>query len=112
MDNAEAIKQISTRLDQQNELLNCQDKKLNDIQNALSQLAVQDEQINQLKKEQATMWKKFDSLIGNKGLLTKISNYQASCPRGQLKYLWFTVIPMGITQLAVTISIIKIALLM
>lgn len=112
MDNTEAINQISSRLDEQNKLLSEQDKKLSEIQTALAQIAVQDEQIRQLRKEQSALWGKMDTLTGNDGVISQIQQKQASCPKNQIKYLWFAIIPMGISQIGVAVGIVRLTLCM
>jgi len=110
MDNIEAINQISSRLDEQNKLLSKQDKKLSDIQTALAQISVQDEQIRQIRKEQSAMWDKIDGLTANDGIISQMQQKQASCPRDQIKSLWYIVVPMGLTQIGVAIAIIRVAM--
>jgi len=81
-------------------------RKLDDIQKTLQKLAVQDEQIQQLQRDQGVLWSKVNELISPKGVLASVQNHQAGCPRHQLKYLWMVVVPMGITQIAIAIKII------
>ena len=78
---------------------------LNDIRQTLNTLAVQSEQIQSLRGEVNGLWRKWDGLIDPAtGSLTRIQNHQASCPRGQVKWLWTIIIPQGITIIALGIA--------
>ena len=83
-----------------------QGAKLDAIQRTLSKLAVQDEKIRQLQQEQSAIWRKMDELNGPKGVITSMQKHQASCPRKQIHYLWYIVVPMGFTQLAMAWKIL------
>ena len=85
---------------------------LGEIQKTLNLLAVQNERITTVQKQVADLWKKYDELAHpNTGMLSVIKNFQASCPREsikiQLKWLWCTLVPLMITQIAVAIRLIK-----
>jgi uncharacterized phage infection (PIP) family protein YhgE len=99
MTTEQAIDQIHKQLERQN-------KKLETIQQTLQKIAVQEEQIRQIQSEQQALWLKMDALTATDGTITQILNYQASCPRHQIKYLWLVVIPMGLTQLTVSVKLI------
>lgn len=68
------------------------ERKLDGIQGTLNQIAVQNEQIVHLQGETSALWKKWDDFTRPDGELTRIVRHQASCPRGQIKFLWWVVI--------------------
>ena len=101
----QAIESIKKQLEHQKKSLDRQAEKLDSIQQTLQKIAVQDEQIRQIQAEQQALWKKFDSIAGANGVVSQIQQYQASCPRRQIQVMWYVVIPMGLTQLAMAVKI-------
>jgi hypothetical protein len=89
--------------------LNHHGKKLDEIRDTLQHMAVQDEQIKQIQREQVKMWEKIDDLCGQGGTISRIERHQASCPRKQIQIMWYVVIPMGLTQLAMAAKLLSIA---
>jgi hypothetical protein len=86
------------------------ERKLDGIQETLNEVAVQNEQIATLQGETRTLFGKWDDFTRPGGELNRMIRHQASCPRGQIRYLWCIVIPMGLTLLGVGFAVIKIAL--
>jgi len=104
----DAIRNINRQLQEQGRHLERQGEKLDSIQSTLQQIAVQDEQIRQLQDQQSAMWGKIDSLCASDGPLAQVRQWQAGCPRNQIKYLWVVVIPMGLTMLGTALALIKL----
>lgn len=83
------------------------EKKLDSIANAIAVIAVQDEKIIHLEKNVSKLWEKYDQGFGQSGVITKVMQYQASCPRTEVDRLnvrvWGLIISMLllITGLAV-----------
>lgn len=67
--------------------------QLSDIKNTLSKMAVQDEKISRQQSEISAIWKKLDEV--NKDL-HQCRNWQASCPRATVNWMWSVLIPMGL----------------
>ena len=86
-------------------VLNDHGKKLSDIQKTLERIAVQDEQIRSMQEDIRSLWSKYDLLQGPDGTMARVTNWQASCPRAQIKFLWMVVIPMGLTNLGLALKI-------
>jgi len=101
MTDDQAMNQIHRTLDEHGQ-------KLSDIQSTLQKIAVQDEQIRQIQSEQQALWRKFDSIAGANGVVSQIQQHQASCPRRQIQVMWYVVIPMGLTQLAMAAKLLTI----
>jgi len=93
------IKRIYSKLEEQ-------DGKLAQIATTLSHMAVQDEQLRQLRECQGQFRQQIEDISGKDGVLTKMHTYQASCPRKQIRYLWLIVVPMGFTQLAIGVKLL------
>lgn len=65
---------------------------LKEMSDSLSRLAVQDERLKNLESQQQTLWRKYDSLTDpNIGQITDLVKHKASCPRNQIKFLWWFV---------------------
>lgn len=67
------------------EKLDVMARKVDKIETAVGLIAVQSERINNLQIQVQALWDKYDEACGPDGLVNKISNYQASCPRDSLK---------------------------
>lgn len=83
-------------------------QKLSDIQRTLQQIAVQDEQIRTLQEDIREQKQQIDTIQGPTGCIAEIRNFQASCPRQQIKYLWWVVVPMSLTQVGLFLMTVKI----
>jgi SMC interacting uncharacterized protein involved in chromosome segregation len=86
--------------------------KLDAIHETLAKMAIQGEQIVQLSRQQDNLWRKYDKMqeeIHNlqSGEIAKILAWQASCPRTTIKWIWYVVIPMGLTLLAIAANLSK-----
>jgi len=57
------------------------DKKVDKIENAVSLIAVQNEKITNLSSQVNALWEKYDAVFAPDGIITHLSNFQASCPR-------------------------------
>lgn len=90
------------------QILDDHGKKLSAIQDTLQRIAVQDEQIRALQDDIKEQDKKLAEIHGPNGCLAEISRFQASCPRHQIKFLWMTVIPMGMTQIGILLAAMKL----
>jgi len=104
----QAIDSVKKQLEHQKKSLDRQAEKLDSIQQTLQKIAVQDEQIRQIQAEQQALWKKFDAISGANGVVSQIQQHQASCPRKQIQVMWYVVIPMGLTQLAMAAKLLEI----
>ena len=81
---------------------------LKEISETLSKLAVQEERIKNLESAQSTLWRKYDQLIDpSTGQLSKIVSHQASCPRPQIKFLWWFV---GTVNISVLIALVVLVM--
>ena len=67
--------------------------QLGEIKETLSKMAVQDEKISRQQAEISALWKKLDEI--NKELI-QCRNWQASCPRTTINWMWCVLIPMGL----------------
>lgn len=62
------------------------DGRLDRIEIAITKLSVQEEKILNIQVQQSALWKKYDEAFSPKdGVVTKIANHQASCPRDEIK---------------------------
>lgn len=76
-------------------------EKLDRINDALTKIAIQKTRLDGIEKRVDGMWGKWDDNI-----LPMIQN----CPREQIKYLWWVVVPMALTQLGMGLVLIKAGL--
>ena len=90
-----------------NERLDKIEHKLDRIAETLNVVAVQNEQIGSLQIQVNALWHKYDGLTGPDSLLARVSTHQASCPRGQIKYLWMLIVPLSLTILGVGFKILQ-----
>jgi len=90
------------------------EKKLDDhgdilksIQGTLQAIAVQDEKIRAMQVSIETLYHRMDGITDpGVGIISKIQAWQASCPRSQIKSMWYVVLPMGLTQIGILVAII------
>jgi hypothetical protein len=77
------------------------------IKEGLFKLAVQSEQISTMQINIDALWKKHDSLIDpQKGVLPKIQQFQAACPKETLlKSIFCINIPIGLALLALSVRV-------
>jgi len=83
------------------------ERKLDDISETLSQIAVQRDRLERLDEQMRSLWKRYDTLVEPDGILSKISAFQASCPRNQVRWVWVTLVPLIFTQLAFGIALLR-----
>lgn len=93
-----------------------QGKRLESIETAIRQIAVQNNQIEHLQSQTTEVWRKHDALCekynyltGPGGAISQLTAFQASCPRKQLGRLWWAVglsatLSLTSTGLAITIA--------
>lgn len=109
MANDPTLEQLNYKLDSHGELIKKQGQQLDGIQRTIQQLAVQDKEIKYLQHEQQKDRERIETLCATDGVISRIQNHQASCPRGQIKVLWSVVLPMGVSLLGVTYALISLA---
>jgi hypothetical protein len=90
-----------TDIDRVLEKLEEQNKRLDQIERAVTAIAVQDEKIVNLQTQVNGLWKKFDLYFSGNGVIPTMQQHQASCPRNQVKYIWGAVF---VTALSVIIK--------
>ena len=79
------LKSIEKKIDEQG-------KEIRVISDTLSVIAVQRERIKHVEIQQVALWKKYDILVSpDTGPLQRLMKHQASCPRDQIKFLWWFV---------------------
>ena len=79
------LKSIEKKIDEQG-------KEIKVISDTLSIIAVQRERIKHVEIQQVALWKKYDMLVSpDTGPLQRLMKHQASCPRDQIKFLWWFV---------------------
>lgn len=59
--------------------------KVDKIETAVGLIAVQSERINNLSNQVNSLWLKYDTAFGSDGVITEVRNWQASCPRLQMR---------------------------
>ena len=67
------------------ETLESMSDRLLKIEQVMSIIAVQDEKILNLQAQVSQLWKKHDQACGPEGVVNQVKNFQASCPRIQIK---------------------------
>jgi len=96
------------RLETINSELQRQGKRLDKIAETLQQIAVQENRLGMTEAQLNTLWRKYNQLADpNTGQLTKIMKWQASCPRGQIKFLWWFV---AVVDTAILIALMGVLL--
>ena len=79
------LKSIEKKIDEQG-------KEIKVISDTLSIIAVQKERIKHVEIQQVALWEKYDMLVSpDTGPLQRLMKHQASCPRDQIKFLWWFV---------------------
>ncbi len=98
------LKELESEL---KEILSIHEQKLSNIADTLQRIAVQDQRIGSVEDQLRAMWKKWDMLTNpQNGTIALIRNHQASCPRNQVKALWYVVIPTQVVWILSTISLL------
>jgi len=84
------------------------ERKLDQISETLSKVAIQGERIDHLEKRTHDIWTRYDALVSPDGIVSRIREHQASCPRGQVRTMWAIILPMGLTLLGMGIALLKV----
>ncbi len=101
MEGDKRLSNIEMKIDRQSE-------ELADIKQTLATIAVQDQRLHTLEQSTHTLWKKYDELASPEGIVQNLKNFQASCPRFILKWVWVVLIPMMLTQVIIAIELVKL----
>jgi len=90
------------------EKLDQMEKKVDKIETAVGLIAVQTERINNISGQVHSLWEKYDDAFGPDGVVIQTRNFQASCPRDEIKETisrqWVAI---GILATAVTGGLLK-----
>jgi len=66
--------------------------QLKELSHAMSKLAVQSEQITNLQIQNTALYDKYDSLAGPDGIVTRLRDHQAHCPKEEMhrtfRWMW------------------------
>lgn len=92
--------QINAILDK----LDRQDSRLDNIEGMISNMKVQDEKILNIQTQLSALWKKYDMAFSTDGIVAKITNHQASCPKDEVKDLKSKVFGMLISIVLMVLS--------
>ena len=75
------------------------EKEMKILSTSMTKIAVQKERLDNLTTRVNAAWNKIDNQV-----LPALQQ----CPRQQIKWLWVTMIPLGLTQLIMGISMIRL----
>ena len=67
------------------------DKKVDKIETAVGLIAVQTERINNVSSQVNSLWEKYDTAFAPSGVINQVQNFQASCPREEIKRQWIII---------------------
>ena len=81
--------------------------KVDQITATTGVLDVHDQRLAEVESKVSALWSKWETIAGQDGVISRIRNQQASCPRAQLRWVWIVLIPMALTLLAVAAAVIK-----
>jgi len=90
-------------------ILENQDSKLDHITEALTAVAVQHERLNNLEEQTSRLQKDIRKLLCAGGIISDIKEHQASCPRNQIKNLWYITVPVAAGLLTVSYKILLLS---
>lgn len=80
---------------------------LSTINETLSKIAVQDQRINQAEKDIAGFKDSLDKIFDPEtGTIQRLSYFQATCPRNQIKWLWSIVLSTDLVLLSLAAKIV------
>lgn len=85
------------------------DNKIDRLRQAVENIAVQNVRIIELERKVTALWDRWDTYAGPKGVLDEVRGHQASCPRNQVRWMWATLIPMGLTLIGMGIALLRIS---
>ena len=81
------------------EKLEAMERKVDKIENAVGQIAVQTERINNISGQVNALWEKYDQAFGPGGIVYQVKAFQAACPGNNIKEsqqrVWFAVGTIG-----------------
>jgi hypothetical protein len=81
--------------------------KLGKIAETLEKIAVQDERLKNLNARTENLEHDYKALCDNNtGVIPKITNHQASCPREQIKWMWTVIIGLSTLMLGIGVTLI------
>ena len=67
---------------------------------------VQDEKLTRIEKKVDKLIDRWDDFINPKdGAFTEVTKFQASCPRKYMKFIWLAIIPIGVANITVAVSL-------
>ena len=96
------------RLQNIEERLKGQDTKLDKISQAIGVLAVQDNRLSHVENNIVTLTAAMERLCNqNDGTITRIQNHQASCPRGQISWMWGVIVCLSVLMLGIGVNLLK-----
>lgn len=98
---------VTVRLNAIDKKLDQMDAKLDKYATAAGTMDVHDQRLDGLDRQVSALWGKVDGIAGTDGSIAAVKQHQASCPRSQIKWVWVTLIPMALTQLATAAAVIK-----
>ena len=100
------IDEQSVEINEQSGEIKEQSRAIKDISDTLSIIAVQKERIKHVEGQQTALWKKYDMLVSpDTGPLQRLMKHQASCPRDQIKFLWWFV---GTVNFGILVAILAL----
>lgn len=71
--------------------LDSMEKRLGSIETAVAAIAVQDNKINNIQHQITEIYHKQDNLTGPDGIISRIREHQAGCPKPQLTRIWWAI---------------------
>lgn len=80
------------------------ERLLDSLQSLVQADAVQTNTIAEMQRQLGSLWEKYDKLCSPDGTISEIRRYQASCPRTQIKFLWWIVSAFVAAQLATVVA--------
>jgi hypothetical protein len=83
------------------------ESKLDRLADTMQSIAVQKEKIDRLEERMHGIWARYDDQFGPNGVIARIREHQASCPRTQVKTMWCIILPMGLTLLGMGFALLR-----
>ena len=94
--------------DRLHERLSNIETKLEGMSKTLSQIAVQDNSIRHIEDDVTELFSKMNGLTNpGTGTISRMQRWQASCPRGQMKFLWGIMISLSLALLGIGGAMVK-----
>jgi hypothetical protein len=82
---------VISMLETQKDVLESHGRRLDKMETLLSKMDVLANMISNTQLQVDALWRKFDDTCGPDGLLTRIRDHQAQCPKAQITRLWWAV---------------------